>query len=154
MAEVLPYVPPYAHILFCEDIRHEQNGQATFVGVFRNHILSIAASPPIQFPQINASIQIILSKTDPLDSIEVRMEMGEQVLQSVVFTKEQFQTGLQKSHGEDPEASRHFLSIEMKAVPLQILESTNLLVRVFVNGAHLNHSALRFRFHEDATPEE
>jgi hypothetical protein len=151
-AEELPYVQPYAHIVFCEDIRHELNGQATFVGVFRSHILSIPHAQQILLPQLTASVQIVMAKSDPPRSIEVTMEMGEQVIQQVVLAEEQLSAGLNSAHGDDPEATRHFLNIEIKVAPLQILESTSLLVRVLMNDVHLNHSALRFRFQENAPP--
>lgn len=153
MAEDLPpYVPPYAHIIFCEDIRHEQSGQATLVGVFRNHFLNIASPPPILFAQIVVAIQVIVPKQDPLDSIQVKMKLGDQVIQEVMLSEE-LRTALSKSEKADPDATRHYLSLEMKAVPLHVSTAGRLLVEVLLNGKHLNHSALRFRFQEDGVPQ-
>jgi hypothetical protein len=147
MAEKLPYVPPYAHIIFCEDVRQEKNGQATLVGVFRSHILNIASPPPILFAQIVAAIQIIVPKEVPFDSIQVRMKLEDKVIQEVTLSEE-LRAGLRSSDRDDPEATRHYLSLEMKAVPLHVAATGLLLVEVLLNGKHLNHSALRFRFQE------
>ncbi len=149
MAEDLqPYVPPYAHIIFCEDIRHELNGQATLVGMFRNHMLKIPSPPPILFAQIAVIVQIIVPKQDPLDSIQVNMKLGDQVIQEVRLAEE-LRALLSNAETDDPDGSRRYLSLEMKAVPLQVSATGKLFVEVLLNGKHLNHSALRFRFQED-----
>lgn len=153
MAEKLPYVPPYAHITFCEDVRHEQGGQLTLVGVFRNHFLEIASEPPMLFPQMVALVQIIAPKQDPLESIQVRMKLGDDVIQDLTLGEE-LRSRVSNTEGQDSETTRHHLSLEMKAVSLQVTASGMLLVEVLLNGKPLNHGALRFRFKEESGSEK
>lgn len=144
MSNDLPYVQPYAHIFFCEDIIKRPDGREIVVGQFRSHLLHITNPAPITISQLVVGIQLVIAKTDRLESILLSVKWRDRLLKEIQLTDEIAQFNAQLKF--DPEIQRHAIFMDVKFHDIELDQDGDLLVEVLLNDEPLNHNALRFKF--------
>lgn len=77
----------HVETLFCDDIRHEINGKLSYIGVYSSALLVPAL--PVTLPKLCISIKIVTSANEPLRSLTLRVLKDDEILQEIVFDKEQ-----------------------------------------------------------------
>lgn len=77
----------HVETLFCDDIRHEINGKLSYIGVYSSALLVPAL--PVTLPKLCISVKIVTPANEPLRSLTLRVLRDDEILQEIVFDKEQ-----------------------------------------------------------------
>lgn len=77
----------HVETLFCDDIRHEINGKLSYIGVYSGTLFVPVF--PVTLPKLCISIKIVTSANEPLRSLTLRVLKDDEILQEIVFDKEQ-----------------------------------------------------------------
>lgn len=77
----------HVETLFCDDIRHEINGKLSYIGVYSSALLVPAL--PVTLPKLCISVKIVTPANEPLRSLTLRVLKDDEILQEIVFDKEQ-----------------------------------------------------------------
>jgi hypothetical protein len=62
----------YVHGLFCEDVREEIGGGASYIGVFQP---ALQVTFPSSFPKVAAVIWVVYPVDDPMPTLELMLEV-------------------------------------------------------------------------------
>ncbi len=73
--------------LFCDDIRHEINGKLSYIGVYSGTLFVPVF--PVTLPKLCISVKIVTPANEPLRSLTLRVLKDDEILQEIVFDKEQ-----------------------------------------------------------------
>lgn len=65
---------PSGFVIFCDDIRHEINGKATYVGVYSGQLI-IGGDLPITLPQLHAAITFRVAPPSEIIKPIIRMNI-------------------------------------------------------------------------------
>ncbi len=77
----------HVEILFCDDIRHEINGKLSYIGVYSGTLFVPVF--PVTLPKLCISVKIVTPANEPLRSLTLRVLKDDEILQEIVFDKEQ-----------------------------------------------------------------
>lgn len=77
----------HVETLFCDDIRHEINGKLSYIGVYSGTLFVPVF--PVTLPKLCISVKIVTPANEPLRSLTLRVLKDDEILQEIVFDKEQ-----------------------------------------------------------------
>lgn len=77
----------HVETLFCDDIRHEINGKLSYIGVYSGTLFVPVF--PVTLPKLCISVKIVTPVNEPLRSLTLRVLKDDEILQEIVFDKEQ-----------------------------------------------------------------
>ena len=119
---------PYAHGLFCEDVREEVGGTATYVGVLSGGIIAEGGLPSA-LPKLAIVLWVAVSPTDP--SLPISFEIALPGGAIIKPGEERFPEG---SHLVDPDATKLVAQIVLKLNNVILAEAGRIRVTVTLRG--------------------
>ncbi|MCK9539845.1 DUF6941 family protein [Dokdonella sp.] len=134
----------YAHAIFCDDIRHEDGGKLTLVGVYRNQMLLQAV--PVILPRLCAVVDVVTPLARPFRKLVLEVTLGDLQIARAEIASDELErlqaTGLRPVDPAERDP-RFTFSANFVFSPLRIERTGMLGVRVDIGEEELRANALR-----------
>ena len=73
MSDYVPISTPRGSVLFCDDIRQENNGKAIYIGIYTNGML-LGVPPPAALPSFAIAITYVERPNETTDPVRIIVE--------------------------------------------------------------------------------
>lgn len=136
----------FAHIIFCDDVRHEVNGKVSLIGTFQNQLFVAA------FPTVLPKLCILATVTTSVDNLFKNLQLKATYNENVIAEFNLSESDLvQASNNVLSTGDHKFFSINGEFIlsPLAIDKPGKLVVSVVADGEEINCPALSI----EAAPE-
>lgn len=130
--------------IYCDDIRREVGGKISYIGVYSGALLVTAF--PVTLPKLCLSINIVTSASEPLRSLTLRILKDEEMLQEIIFDKDQLASASESAEGLPDEERKDIAQVAQFMLvfsPMQFDGPCALRVRALTEKGELRGTSLR-----------
>lgn len=134
----------HVETLFCDDIRHEQGGKLSFIGVYSGGLLVSAF--PVTLPKLCLIAKIVTPAEEPLHSLKLRVFKDDDVLQEIAVDEMQLAAASDSADDmtdEQREERVQMAQFMLVFSPIQFDGPCTLRVRVQTENGELRGIALK-----------
>lgn len=128
----------YAHVIFCDDIRHEAGGKVTLVGAYGDALM--VPYFPITLPKLCARLDIVSPSVQPLESVDISFHLNENNIGGLKLSSEQIATTpAESSFVGDDDTIEEAVTIRAEFIfsPFMLEKPGYLMVRVMTERGEL-----------------
>ena len=139
----------HAHAWYCDDIRHEEGGKLSYMGVYSNALYT--PSFPYVLPKLCVNVVIVTPANEPFQALKVVIRKDEKVLIDIDIPEHdisRFIAEMRKIQISDVQNDldlqrRYACTFNFVFQPLLIESAGWLRVRAYLDGQELRANALR-----------
>lgn len=134
----------HVETLFCDDIRHEEGGKLSFMGVYSSGLFVPAF--PATLPKLCLSVKIISPAGEPLRELSLRISRDEETLQEIALGEEQLAEASDSTEDMTEEQRKERIQMAQFMLvfsPIQFDGPCTLRVRVQTEDGELHGMSLK-----------
>lgn len=136
---------PFAHVIYCDDIRQELGGKQTLVGVYSGTLQ--VQSFPVILPKLCLALQLLLPAEGLPKDLKIEVLQGDAVIAEGEFPMDDLQAAVAALEAEkgvaSPEGDRPMLGVQFIFSPIRLEGPGTIRPRVRMGEQEIVANGLR-----------
>lgn len=137
---------PYAHAIYCDDIRDEVGGKSTLVGVYHGSLL--VQSFPVTLPKLCVALQVVLPAESVPEGMKIRVMKDDELLAEGEMALADFEAAMEaipeEERGPEPSEEKAWvIASNFIFSPMRLDGPGMIRVQVEAGGREIKANGLR-----------